>query len=69
MILELDNLARNNMDMFIEFMPDGTATAGTIRLMERNGRTLEVACPTATEPYYIIERDDTYGVSTVQRNG
>jgi type II secretion system protein H len=69
MILELDNLGRDDQDMFVEFMPDGTATAGTIRLMERNGRTLEVACPTVTESYYIIQRDNTYGVPALQQNG
>ncbi len=69
MVLELDNLAQSGQDMYVEFMPDGTATAGTIRLIERSGRTLEVACPTVTESYYIIERDDTYGAYTAQRNG
>jgi prepilin-type N-terminal cleavage/methylation domain-containing protein len=69
MILELDNLGQDGQDMYVEFLPDGTSTAGTIRLIERNGRTLEVACPTVTEAYYIIEREDTYGALPAQRNG
>ena len=69
MILELDNLGQEGSDRFVEFRPEGTATAGTIRLIERSGRTLEVACPTITESFYIIERDDTYGALPSKQNG
>jgi prepilin-type N-terminal cleavage/methylation domain-containing protein len=70
MILELDKLEQDGPDMYVEFTPQGTVTAGTIRLIARSGRTLEVTCPTVTESFCIIERDDTsYGSTSSQRNG
>ena len=60
MILELDKLEEDGQDMYVEFKPEGTATAGTIRLIERSGRTLEVTCATVTEQFCVIERNDSY---------
>jgi type II secretory pathway pseudopilin PulG len=62
MIFELENLEQEGPDVFVEFKPEGTATAGTIRLVERSGRTLEVTCATVTEPFAVIEVEDTYAV-------
>jgi type II secretion system protein H len=68
LILEIDDLGREGQDNFVEFLPDGTATAATIRLIERSGRTLEVACPTVTEFFHVIEREDSYVGSSTQRS-
>jgi prepilin-type N-terminal cleavage/methylation domain-containing protein len=68
MILELENLEQEGTDIFVEFKPEGTATAGTIRLIERGGRTLEVTCATVTEPFCIVEVEDTYAVPASKFN-
>jgi prepilin-type N-terminal cleavage/methylation domain-containing protein len=69
MVMELDKLEQDSSDMYVEFKPEGTVTAGTIRLIDRGGRTLEVTCLTVTESFCIIERDDTYGVFPAKQNG
>lgn len=68
MVLELDKLEQDGQDMYVEFRPEGTVTAGTIRLIDRGGHTLEVTCLTVTESFCIIERDDTYGVFPTQQS-
>jgi prepilin-type N-terminal cleavage/methylation domain-containing protein len=53
--LELEDTEIEGNDIFIKFTPQGTVTAGTIRLVDRRGLALEVKCPTVTESFYIIE--------------
>jgi prepilin-type N-terminal cleavage/methylation domain-containing protein len=60
MVMELENLDKQDRDIFLAFTPYGTVTAGTVRLIDRRGRALEVTCPSATEPYSIIESTKTY---------
>jgi prepilin-type N-terminal cleavage/methylation domain-containing protein len=59
-ILELEELEEKDRDVFLAFTPHGTATAGTIRLIDRSGRAIEVTCPTTTESFSIVEREGTY---------
>jgi len=46
MVMELEEVEQEDMEMFLEFTPQGTVTAGTIRLIDRRGLALEIACPT-----------------------
>jgi prepilin-type N-terminal cleavage/methylation domain-containing protein len=69
MTIELENLEKEDADEFLEFNPEGTATAGTVRISERSGRTLAVTCDTVTEPFCIVECEDTYGVPATQSQG
>lgn len=55
MVMELDDVDQEDMDMFLQFTPQGTVTAGTVRLIDRRGVALEVTCPTITESYSIVE--------------
>jgi len=55
-VLELKGAEEKGDEIFLIFTPQGTVTAGTIRLIDRRGLTLEVTCPTVTESFYIIER-------------
>ncbi len=56
--IELENLDEEDRDIFLEFTPQGTVTAGTIRLIDRSGRAMEVTCPTMTESFAIIEGEE-----------
>jgi type II secretion system protein H len=58
--MELEGVEEKDRDMFIAFTPHGTATAGTVRLIDRGGRALEVTCPTVTESFSIVECERTY---------
>jgi Tfp pilus assembly protein FimT len=60
MAMELEDLDKEDRDIFLAFTPYGTVTAGTVRLIDRRGRALEVTCPSATEPYSITESTKTY---------
>jgi prepilin-type N-terminal cleavage/methylation domain-containing protein len=51
--LELLDIEQKDRDVFLAFTPRGTVTAGTIRLTDQNGRTLEVTCPSVTESFSI----------------
>jgi prepilin-type N-terminal cleavage/methylation domain-containing protein len=53
--LELEDIEQKDRDVFITFTPHGTMTDGTIRLIDQGGRTLEVACPSVTESFSIVE--------------
>lgn len=53
--LELEDIGKKDRDVFIAFTPHGTMTDGTIRLIDQGGRTLEVACPSVTESFSIVE--------------
>jgi prepilin-type N-terminal cleavage/methylation domain-containing protein len=56
MVMELEDVQEEDTEKFLVFTPQGTVTAGTIRLIDRRGRALEVTCPTVTESYFIVER-------------
>jgi Tfp pilus assembly protein FimT len=60
MVMELEQLEKKDRDVFLAFTPHGTVTPGTVRLIDRGGRALEVTCPTATESFSIIESTKTY---------
>ncbi len=60
LVLELEDFAQEDRDTFLEFSPYGTVTPATIRLIDRKGRTLEIACPTATESFSITECEEIY---------
>lgn len=55
MVMEMEDVEREDKDMFLKFTPQGTVTAGTVRLIDRRGLALEITCPTVTESYSIIE--------------
>jgi prepilin-type N-terminal cleavage/methylation domain-containing protein len=61
MVLELEELEQDDEDTFLAFTPQGTVTAGTVRLIDRRGRAMEVTCPTVTESFSIVECEETYG--------
>jgi len=58
--LELEDIEQDGSDVFLAFTPFGTVTAGTIRLIDRRGRTLEIACPTVTESFSVVESRQAY---------
>lgn len=55
--VELEDVDKDDDEMFFAFTPQGTVTAGTIRLIDRRGLVLEITCPTVTESFSIIERE------------
>lgn len=59
-IMELEDLDKKDNEMFMKFTPQGIVTAGTVRLIDRSGRALEVTCPTVTESFYIVECEQDY---------
>jgi len=61
MVMELEDVDEDDGDIFLAFTPQGTVTAGTVRLIDRRGRALEVTCPTATESFSIVECEELYG--------
>ena len=68
MVMELEDVDEEDMDMFLEFTPQGTVTAGTVRLIDRRGLALEVTCPTVTESYSIVELQYVNGGYISKRN-
>jgi Tfp pilus assembly protein FimT len=60
LVIELEDIEKEDRDVFLAFTPYGTVTAGTIRLIDRHGRALEIACPTVTESFSIAESERTY---------
>ena len=60
MVMELEDLDTDEGRMFVRFTPQGTVTAGTVRLIDKSGRALEVTCPTVTESFFIIECKQNY---------
>ena len=60
LVLELEDVQQEDRDVFVEFSPYGTVTAATIRLVDKQGRALEVACPTVTEAFSITESDEVF---------
>jgi Tfp pilus assembly protein FimT len=59
--VELEDLEQEDRDVFLVFTPYGTVTAGTVRLIDRRGRAIEVTCPTVTEAFSVVEPRQTYG--------
>ena len=55
--VELEDVDKDDDGMFFRFTPQGTVTAGTIRLIDRRGLVLEITCPTVTESFSIVERE------------
>jgi type II secretion system protein H len=59
--VELEEVEKDDDEMFLAFTPQGTVTAGTIRLIDRRGLVLEITCPTVTELFSIVEREQVNG--------
>jgi len=59
--MELENVDEEDRDIFLEFTPQGTVTAGTVRLIDRSGRAMEVTCPTMTESFAVVESEEENG--------
>ena len=53
--VELEDVDKDEDGKFFKFTPQGTVTAGTIRLIDRRGLVLEITCPTVTESFSIVE--------------
>lgn len=68
-VMELKEVDKEDDDMFFMFTPQGTVTAGTVRLIDRRGLALEVTCPTVTESFYIIECEYSNGRYSSKQNG
>ncbi|MBP7052274.1 MAG: GspH/FimT family pseudopilin [Phycisphaerae bacterium] len=60
LVLEVEDVVKEGREAFLEFSPYGTVTAATIRLIDRQGRALEITCPTATESFSITECEEVY---------
>jgi prepilin-type N-terminal cleavage/methylation domain-containing protein len=60
MVMELEDVNEDDGDIFLAFTPQGTVTAGTVRLIDRRGRALEITCPTVTESFSIVECEELY---------
>ena len=69
LVMELDELDEEEDDIFLEFTPQGTVTAGTVRLVDRRGRAIEVTCPTVTESFSVVECEERYGTYTPRQQG
>lgn len=59
--IELVGAEEEDNDTFLAFTPHGTVTPGTVRLIDRRGRAVEVTCPTATESFSIVQTERIYG--------
>jgi prepilin-type N-terminal cleavage/methylation domain-containing protein len=68
MIMELEGIDEQDSQMFLVFTPQGTVTAGTVRLIDRRGRALEVTCPTVTESFSIVECEQNNGNYASRQN-
>jgi prepilin-type N-terminal cleavage/methylation domain-containing protein len=66
--VELEDAEKDKGDMFFAFTPQGTVTAGTIRLIDRRGLVLEITCPTVTESFSIVEREQINGKYISKQN-
>ncbi|HON90792.1 MAG TPA: GspH/FimT family pseudopilin [Sedimentisphaerales bacterium] len=60
LVIVLENIAQKDREVYVEFTPYGTVTPALIRLIDRRGRALEIACPTVTESFSITESDRIY---------
>jgi len=59
--MELEDVDEEEDETFLEFTPQGTVTAGTVRLIDRRGQAIEVTCPTVTESFSAVECEERYG--------
>jgi prepilin-type N-terminal cleavage/methylation domain-containing protein len=66
--VELEDMDKDDDGMFFAFTPQGTVTAGMIRLIDRRGLVLEITCPTVTESFSIVEREQVNGKYVSKRN-
>ena len=69
MVMELEDIEQDDMERFLAFTPQGTVTAGTVRLIDRRGMALEVTCPTVTESFSIVELQYVNGGYISKHNG
>ena len=60
-VMELEELDEEDDLTFLKFTPQGTVTAGTVRLIDRAGRALEITSPTVTESFSIVETEQSNG--------
>lgn len=67
-VMELEGVEEEDDEMFLAFTPQGTVTAGTVRLIDRRGLALEVTCPTVTESFSIVECEQINGKYTSKQN-
>jgi prepilin-type N-terminal cleavage/methylation domain-containing protein len=67
-VMELEEVDKEDDDVFFIFTPQGTVTAGTVRLIDRRGLVLEVTCPTVTESFNIIECEYSNGRYASKQN-
>jgi len=56
--VELTGASRDARLDYIAFGPEGTFTPATITLTDRRGEKMRLVCPSATEPFSIVEGDD-----------
>lgn len=56
--MQLQGLAPNQREYYIEFDPTGRCQEGMIRLINRSGEEVTIVCPTPTEHYYITKLED-----------
>ena len=70
-VMELEDLDEEDGDTFLKFTSQGTVTAGTVRLIDRSGRALEITSPTVTESFAIVECEDSkdYYASYASKQG
>lgn len=66
--VELNAVAEEGDEMFLVFTPQGTVTAGTIRLIDRRDLVLEVTCPTVTELFSIVKYEQINGKYISKQN-
>lgn len=67
-VMELEDLDSEDGETFLKFTPQGTVTAGTVRLIDRAGRALEITCPTVTESFSIVECEQSNGYYAAKNN-
>lgn len=60
LVIELEDIEQEDREVFLAFTPYGTVTAGTVRLIDRRGRALEIVCPSVTEAFSIVESERIY---------
>lgn len=66
-VMELDELDAKDGETFLKFTPQGTVTAGTVRLIDRAGQALEITSPTVTESFAIVECEQSNGYYAAQQ--
>jgi general secretion pathway protein H len=67
-VMELEELDSEDGETFLKFTPQGIVTAGTVRLIDRAGRALEIMCPTVTESFSIVECEQSNGYYAATKN-